>query len=76
MGKTKKKAKKAKKHKKSWGPGHPLYDWKQKHKGKASKFPKRKKGKKRKKMPANVAKYFKLRGEGKSKAEAKKLAGL
>jgi hypothetical protein len=29
-----------------------------------------------KKMPANVLKYFKLVGQGKSKTEARKLAGL
>jgi len=32
--------------------------------------------KKGKKMPANVLKYFKLIGQGKSKTEARKLAGL
>jgi hypothetical protein len=37
---------------------------------------KRKHKRKGSKMPANVLKYFKLRNEGKSKAAAKKLAGL
>ena len=68
--------KKAKKHKKGWGPGNALYDWKQKDKGKVSKRKKGRKRKGKKKMPPKVLKYFKLRGEGKSKAEAKKLAGL
>ena len=35
-----------------------------------------KKKRKGKKMPANVLKYFKLVGQGKSKTEARKLAGL
>lgn len=62
-----------KKHKKGWGPGNPLFDWKAKG-GK----PKRKgrKGKKKGKMPAEMVKYFQLRGQGKSKAQARKLAGV
>lgn len=37
---------------------------------------KRRAGHSGKKMPSNVLKYFKLRGQGKSKAEARKLAGM